>query len=125
MTAAASNHNMIRSYDIQIPDGVDYVHIKSKSERGDGTEVDIARGGSTYHNLDASAVATYSTTTFRSEGTLHFQFEKLTNASITFWVTGYHYPTLADLLTQVTAVESSVTDLQVALCELYEEKEEN
>ena len=39
-----------------------------------------------------------------------------------FWVTGYHYPTLADLLTQVTAVESSVTDLQVALCELYEEK---
>ena len=125
VTAAASNHNMIRSYDIQIPDGVDYVHIKSKSERGDGTEVDIARSGSTYHNLDASAVATYSTTTFRSEGTLHFQFEKSTNASITFWVTGYHYPTLADLLTQVTAVESSVTDLQVALCELYEEKEGN
>ena len=125
VTAAASNHNMIRSYDIQIPDGVDYVHIKSKSERGDGTEVDIARGGSTYHNLDASAAATYSTTTFRSEGTLHFQFEKSTNASITFWVTGYHYPTLADLLTQVTAVESSVTDLQVALCELYEEKEGN
>ena len=125
VTAAASNHHTIQSYDIQIPDGVDYVHIKSKSERGDGTEVNIARGGSTYHNLDASAVATYSTTTFRSEGTLHFQFEKSTNASITFWVTGYHYPTLADLLTQVTAVESSVTDLQVALCELYEEKEEN
>ena len=41
------------------------------------------------------------------------------------WIDGYHYPTLADLLTQVTAVESSVTDLQVALCELYEEKEEN
>ena len=125
VTAAASNKHMIQSYDIQIPDGVDYVHIKSKSERGDGTEVDIARGGSTYHNLDASASATYSTTTFRSEGTLHFQFKKSTNASITFWVTGYHYPTLADLLTQVTAVESSVTDLQVALCELYEEKEEN
>ena len=125
VTAAASNYHMIQSYDIQIPDGVDYVHIKSKSERGDGTEVNIARGGSTYHNLDASAVATYSTTTFRSEGTLHFKFEKSTNASITFWVTGYHYPTLADLLTQVTAVESSVTDLQVALCELYEEKEEN
>ena len=41
------------------------------------------------------------------------------------WLSGYHYPTLADLLKQVTAVESSVTDLQVALCELYEEKEEN
>ena len=125
VTAAASNRHMIKSYDIQIPDGVDYVHIKSKSERGDGTEVNIARGGSTYHNLDASSVTTYSTTTFRSEGTLHFEFKESTNTSITFWVTGYHYPTLADLLTQVTAVESSVTDLQVAMCELYEEKEEN
>lgn len=113
VTAAASNHNTIRSYDIQIPDGVDYVHIKSKSERGDGTEVDIARGGSTYHNLDASAVATYSTTTFRSEGTLHFQFEKSTNASITFWVTGYHYPTLADLLTQTQAAQADTDALTV------------
>ena len=113
VTAAASNHNMIRSYDIQIPDGVDYVHIKSKSERGDGTEVDIARGGSTYHNLDASAVATYSTTTFRSEGTLHFQFEKSTNASITFWVTGYHYPTLAELLTETQAAQADTDALAV------------
>ena len=113
VTAAASNHNMIRSYDIQIPDGVDYVHIKSKSERGDGTEVDIARGGSTYHNLDASAVATYSTTTFRSEGTLHFQFEKSTNASITFWVTGYHYPTLADLLTEAQAAQDDADALNL------------
>jgi len=113
VTTAASNHNMIRSYDIQIPDGVDYVHIKSKSERGDGTEVDIARGGSTYHNLDASAVATYSTTTFRSEGTLHFQFEKSTNASITFWVTGYHYPTLADLLTETQAAQADTDALAV------------
>ena len=113
VTAAASNHNMIRSYDIQIPDGVDYVHIKSKSERGDGTEVDIARGGSTYHNLDASAVATYSTTTFRSEGTLHFQFEKSTNTSITFWVTGYHYPTLADLLTETQAAQADTDALAV------------
>ena len=113
VTAAASNHNMIRSYDIQIPDGVDYVHIKSKSERGDGTEVDIARGGSTYHNLDASAVATYSTTTFRSEGTLHFQFEKSTNASITFWVTGYHYPTIAELLTETQAAQDDADALNL------------
>ena len=113
VTAAASNHNVIRSYDIQIPDGVDYVHIKSKSERGDGTEVDIARGGSTYHNLDASAVATYSTTTFRSEGTLHFQFEKSTNASITFWVTGYHYPTLAELVAETQAAQADTDALAV------------
>ena len=113
VTAAASNHNMIRSYDIQIPDGVDYVHIKSKSERGDGTEVDIARGGSTYHNLDASAAATYSTTTFRSEGTLHFQFEKSTSASITFWVTGYHYPTLAELVAETQAAQADTDALAV------------
>lgn len=113
VTAAASNNHMIKSYDIQIPDGVDYVHIKSKSERGDGTEVNIARGGSTYHNLDASASATYSTTTFRPEGTLHFQFEKSTNASITFWVTGYHYPTLADLLTETQAAQADTDALAV------------
>ena len=113
VTAAASNHNMIRSYDIQIPDGVDYVHIKSKSERGDGTEVDIARGGSTYHSLDAGGVATYSTTTFQPKGTLHFQFEKSTNASITFWVTGYHYPTIAELLTETQAAQADTDALAV------------
>lgn len=113
VTAAASNRHMIHSYDIQIPDGVDYVHIKSKSERGDGTEVNIARGGSTYHNLDASSVATYSTTTFRSEGTLHFEFKESTNASITFWVTGYHYPTLAELLTETQAAQADTDALAV------------
>lgn len=106
VTAAASNSHTIKSYDIQIPDGVDYVHIKSKSERGDGTEVNIARGGSTYHSLDAGSVTTYSTTTFQSEGTLHFEFKKSTNASITFLVTGYHYPTLADLLTETQAAQA-------------------
>lgn len=106
VTAAASNSHMIKSYDIQIPDGVDYVHIKSKSEHGNGTEVNIARGGSTYHSLDAGSVTTYSTTTFQSEGTLHFEFKKSTNASITFWVTGYHYPTLADLLTETQAAQA-------------------
>ena len=113
VTAAASNHNMIRSYDIQIPDGVDYVHIKSKSERGDGTEVNIARGGSTYHSLDAGSVATYSTTTFQPKGTLHFQFETSTNASITFWVTGYHYPTIAELLTETQAAQADTDALAV------------
>ena len=113
VTAAASNHHMIQSYDIQIPDGVDYVHIKSKSERGDGTEVNIARGGSTYHSLDAGSVATYSTTTFQSKGTLHFQFEKSTNTSITFWVTGYHYPTIAELLTETQAAQDDADALNL------------
>ena len=113
VTAAASNHNMIQSYDIQIPDGVDYVHIKSKSERGDGTEVNIARGGSTYHSLDAGSVATYSTTTFQPKGTLHFQFKKSTSASITFWLTGYHYPTIAELLTETQAAQDDADALNL------------
>ena len=113
VTAAASNHHMIKSYDIQIPDGVDYVHIKSKSERGDGTEVNIARGGSTYHSLDAGSVTTYSTTTFQPKGTLHFEFNKSTNASITFWVTGYHYPTLAELVAETQAAQADTDALAV------------
>ena len=40
-------------------------------------------------------------------------------------VKGRNWARWVYLLTQVTAVESSVTDLQVALCELYEEKEGN
>ena len=125
-TTTASTGTKWKTLDVQVPDGVDYVHvIKGTYDGSSDGEIDLARGGSTYHNLDASSVTTYSTTTFRSEGTLHFEFKESTNTSITFWVTGYHYPTLADLLTQVTAVESSVTDLQVAMCELYEEKEEN
>ena len=113
VTAAASNSHVIKSYDIQIPDGVDYVHIKSKSERGNGTEVNIARGGSTYHSLDAGSVTTYSTTTFQSEGTLHFEFKKSTNASITFWVTGYHYPTLAELLAETQTAQADTDALAV------------
>ena len=113
VTAAASNSHTIKSYDIQIPDGVDYVHIKSKSERGNGTEVNIARGGSTYHSLDAGSVTTYSTTTFQSEGTLHFEFKKSTNASITFWVTGYHYPTVAELLTETQSAQADTDALAV------------
>lgn len=113
VTAAASNSHVIKSYDIQIPDGVDYVHIKSKSERGNGTEVNIARGGSTYHSLDAGSVTTYSTTTFQSEGTLHFEFKKSTTASITFWVTGYHYPTLAELLAETQTAQADTDALAV------------
>ena len=61
----------------------------------------------------------------KAHGILHVVYPYKTVFPLELWIDGYHYPTLADLLTQVTAVESSVTDLQVALCELYEEKEEN
>ena len=118
-----------KTYDIKMPDGLDYVHVKTKynSPTGRyGEEVDIAKGSTANHNYGNGTGIFASNTTFRTDGTLHFATETSTGGyTVEIWLTGYHYPTLADLLTQVTAVESSVTDLQVALCELYEEKEEN
>ena len=118
-----------KTYDIKMPDGLDYVHVKTKYNSptgGYGEEVDIAKGSTANHNYGNGTGIFASNTTFQTNGTLHFATETSTGSyTVEIWLTGYHYPTLADLLTQVTAVESSVTDLQVALCELYEEKEEN
>ena len=118
-----------KTYDIKMPDGLDYVHVKTKynsSTGGYGEEVDIAKGSTVNHDFGNGTGIFASNTTFRTDGTLHFETRTSTSGyTVEIWLTGYHYPTLADLLTQVTAVESSVTDLQVALCELYEEKEEN
>ena len=118
-----------KTYDIKMPDGLDYVHVKTKYNSptgGYGEEVDIAKGSTANHSYGNGTGIFASNTTFRTDGTLHFATETSTGGyTVEIWLTGYHYPTLADLLTQVTAVESSVTDLQVALCELYEEKEEN
>ena len=120
------------SYDIKMPDGLDYVHVKSRyndSGRTYGEEVDIAKGGTVNHNFGRGDGIFASNTTFRPDGTLHFELAgsdiNTGGYTVDIWLSGYHYPTLAELLTQVTAVESSVTDLQVALCELYEEKEKN
>ena len=118
-----------KTYDIKMPDGLDYVHVKTRYNGPGspyGEEVDIAKGGTVNHDFGNGTGIFASNTTFRTDGTLHFATETSTGGyTVEIWLTGYHYPTLADLLTQVTAVESSVTDLQVALCELYEEKEGN
>ena len=117
-----------KTYDVSIPDGVDYVHIKTICNTYTGAEFDLVRGGNTSHVFDTTPANVVCTMTFRADGTLHVQgpySDMNYRYAIELWLSGYHYPTLADLLTQVTAVESSVTDLQVALCELYEEKEEN
>lgn len=117
-----------KTYDVSIPGGVDYVHIKTKCDTYTGTEFDLVRGSNTSHVFDTTPAEAVCTMTFQADGTLHVQgpYSNMSYSyAIEIWLSGYHYPTLADLLTQVTAVESSVTDLQVALCELYEEKEEN
>ena len=114
--------NKFTTWDVQIPGNVDKICItKGKYNSYDNnTEKSIARGGTTTYDCDINF-----TITFQTNGILHVVSPYKTLFHLELWLTGYHYPTLADLLTQVTAVESSVTDLQVALCELYEEKEEN
>ena len=120
---AGETPNQIKQYSYQIPDNVDYLHITVGANPIYTN--DIARGSAVRGKFGSgSAWTTTAAITFHANGTLQFEC----NSKIVpqgFEFTGYHYPTLADLLTQVTAVESSVTDLQVALCELYEEKEEN
>ena len=120
---AGETPNQIKQYSYQIPDNVDYLHITVGANPIYTN--DIARGGAVSGKFGSgSAWTTTAAITFHANGTLQFECNsKIVSQGFEF--TGYHYPTLADLLTQVTAVESSVTDLQVALCELYEEKEEN
>ena len=123
----ASTPKKWMSHSISIPDGVDYLTLHA----GASPEIQLARGGSTiycYKETEVSVSTSDLTLTFRSDGTLFVKGPYINmnySGVVTFYLSGYHYPTLADLLTQVTAVESSVTDLQVAMCELYEEKEEN
>ena len=118
----AKSPERFKTWDVQIPGNVDKICItKGKfSSYGNSTEKSIARGGTTIYNCNNDF-----TITFQTNGILHVACLSKTTFPLELWIDGYHYPTLADLLTQVTAVESSVTDLQVALCELYEEKEEN
>ena len=118
----AKSPERFKTWDVQIPGNVDKICItKGKfSSYGNSTEKNIARGGTTIYNCNGDF-----TITFQTNGILHVACLSKTVFPLELWIDGYHYPTLADLLTQVTAVESSVTDLQVAMCELYEEKEEN
>ena len=120
---AGETPNQTKQYSYQIPDNVDYLHITVGASPIYTN--DIARGSAVSGEFGSgSAWTTIAAITFHANGTLQFECNsKIVSQGFEF--TGYHYPTLADLLTQVTAVESSVTDLQVALCELYEEKEEN
>ena len=118
----AKSPERFKTWDVQIPGNVDKICItKGKcSSNSIITEKSIARGGTTTYDCYYDF-----TITFQTNGILHVAYSHKTMYPLELWIDGYHYPTLADLLTQVTAVESSVTDLQVALCELYEEKEEN
>lgn len=102
----------ITSYDINIPDNVDLVHVKACLDSEISTvtdDLDIARsGGTVYKNVGGYPC----NTTFNANGVLHFQFDYSTSSfgRMQFWVTGYHYPTLADLLADTQAVQAAQAD---------------
>ena len=106
-----------KTYDIKMPDGLDYVHVKTKYNSptgGYGEEVDIAKGSTANHNYGNGTGIFASNTTFRTDGTLHFATETSTGGyTVEIWLTGYHYPTLAELLTETQAAQADTDALAV------------
>ena len=106
-----------KTYDIKMPDGLDYVHVKTKynsSTGGYGEEVDIAKGGTANHSYGNGTGIFASNTTFQTNGTLHFATETSTGGyTVEIWLTGYHYPTLAELLTETQAAQADTDALAV------------
>lgn len=108
------------SYDIKMPDGLDYVHVKSRyndSGKTYGKEVDIAKGGTVNHNFGKGDGIFASNTTFRPDGTLHFELAgsdiNTGVYTVDIWLSGYHYPTLAELLTETQAAQADTDALAV------------
>lgn len=106
-----------KTYDIKMPDGLDYVHVKTKYNSptgGYGEEVDIAKGGTANHSYGNGTGIFASNTTFQTNGTLHFATETSTGGyTVEIWLTGYHYPTLAELLTETQAAQADTDALAV------------
>lgn len=105
------------TYDIKMPDGLDYVHVKTKYHSpngGYGEEVDIAKGSTANHNYGNGTGIFASNTTFQTNGTLHFATKASTGGyTVEIWLTGYHYPTLAELLTETQAAQADTDALAV------------
>ena len=106
-----------KTYDIKMPDGLDYVHVKTKYNSpngGYGEEVDIAKGSTVNHDFGNGTGIFASNTTFRTDGTLHFATETSTGGyTAEIWLTGYHYPTLAELVAETQAAQADTDALAV------------
>lgn len=108
--------NKWRTYDVSIPDGVDYVHIRTKCDTYTGTEFDLARGGNTSHVFDTTPANIVCTMTFRADGTLHIQGPYSSSnysSAIELWLSGYHYPTLGELVAETQAAQADTDALAV------------
>ena len=106
-----------KTYDIKMPDGLDYVHVKTRYNGPGspyGEEVDIAKGGTANHSYGNGTGIFASNTTFQTNGTLHFATETSTGGyTVEIWLTGYHYPTLAELVAETQAAQDDADALNL------------
>ena len=102
--------NKFTTWDVQIPGNVDKICItKGKyNSHGNNTEKSIARGGTTTYDCDINF-----TITFQTNGILHVVYPYKTVLPLELWIDGYHYPTLADLLTETQAAQADTDAMAV------------
>ena len=108
---AGETPNQIKQYSYQIPDNVDYLHITVGASPIYTN--DIARGGAVSGKFGSgSAWTTTAAITFHANGTLQFECNsKIVSQGFEF--TGYHYPTLAELLAETQAAQADTDALAV------------
>ena len=108
---AGETPNQINQYSYQIPDNVDYLHITVGANPIYTN--DIARGSAVSGKFGSgSAWTTTAAITFHANGTLQFECNsKIVSQGFEF--TGYHYPTLAELLTETQAAQADTDALAV------------
>ena len=108
---AGETPNQINQYSYQIPDNVDYLHITVGANPIYTN--DIARGSAVSGKFGSgSSWTTTAAITFHANGTLQFECKsKIVSQGFEF--TGYHYPTLAELLTETQAAQADTDALAV------------
>lgn len=108
---AGKTPNQIKQYSYQIPDNVDYLHITVGADPIYTN--DIARGSAVSGKFGSgSAWTTTAAITFHANGTLQFECNsKIISQGFEF--TGYHYPTLAELLAETQAAQADTDAVNV------------
>ena len=108
---AGETPNQIKQYSYQIPDNVDYLHITVGASPIYTN--DLARGSAVSGKFGSgSAWTTTTAITFHANGTLQFECNsKIVSQGFEF--TGYHYPTLAELLAETQAAQADTDALAV------------
>ena len=103
--------NQIKQYSYQIPDNVDYLHITVGANPIYTN--DIARGSAVSGKFgSSSAWTTTAAITFHANGTLQFECNsKIVSQGFEF--TGYHYPTLGELVAETQAAQDDADALNL------------